>query len=110
MPQPPAHERRAHVRVDVDLPVTWRLVHLRSEDEPRPGRAVDISEGGIRLVLEPGDRLNLGEVVRIDVTSGSISLSRQGLVVSTRDGVRVAFRSSDDAAAGPPVMSTLRLA
>lgn len=108
MAEPVDNERREHVRVEVDLPVTWRLVHFDSEDEPRPGRALDISEGGLRLELTPGDQLNLGDVVRIDVASGSVTLSRQGLVVSTRAGIHVAFRRAD-ADVAPPVLATLGL-
>lgn len=108
MADPNQHERRTHVRVEVDLPLTWRLVHFDSEDEPRPARALDISEGGMRLALDPGDELHLGDVVRIDLVAGSASVSRQALVVSTRAGVHVAFRS-EDAVVNPPVMATLGL-
>lgn len=109
MADPVDNERREHVRVEVDLPVTWRRVHFDSEDEPRRGRALDISEGGLRLELSPGDQLSLGEVVRIDVASGGITLSRQGLVVSTRAGIHIAFRRAD-ADVAPPVLTTLGLA
>jgi c-di-GMP-binding flagellar brake protein YcgR len=103
-----AVDRRRSVRVEVDLPLTWRLVHFDHEEAPRGARAVDISEGGVRLILQDGDQLALGDVIRIDVTSTELTVTRRGLVVSTRDGVHVAFRSaaSDEASS---VMSALGL-
>ena len=101
-------DRRSSIRVEVDLPLTWRLVHFDREEEARPARAVDISEGGVRLELEDGDRLDLGDVIRIEITSQDISVSRRGLVVSSRGGIHVAFRSASSGEA-PSVMAALGL-
>ena len=88
--------RRRHPRVSVDLPLVWRRQHLEREDEPRPARAVDISEGGIRLELEAGDVLRLGDVIAVELRAEPTPVSRRGLVVSTDPGVHVAFRQLPD--------------
>jgi c-di-GMP-binding flagellar brake protein YcgR len=101
-------ERRTSVRVEVDLPLTWRLVHFDREEPPRRARAVDISEGGVRLELEDADRLDLGDVIRVEIEARDLTVSRRGLVVSTRAGIHVAFRSNESADA-PSVLEALGL-
>lgn len=101
-------ERRAGPRVPVDLPVTWRLVHYDSEGPPRGGRALDLSEGGARLELAPGDALLLGDVVRVDLVAQEVTVSRRGLVVSTQAGIHLAFRSAA-ADESPSVLAPLGL-
>jgi hypothetical protein len=101
-------ERRSSVRVEVDLPLTWRLVHFDREEPPRRARAVDISEGGVRLELEDTDRLDLGDVIRVEIDARDLTVSRRGLVVSTRAGIHVAFRSAGSAES-PSVLEALGL-
>lgn len=88
--------RRQHPRVPVNLPLVWRRQHLEREDEPRSGRAVDISEGGLRLELEAGDVLNLGDVITVELAAEPVPVQRRGLVVSTNPGVHVAFKQLPD--------------
>lgn len=101
-----ARERRRSVRVEVDLPLSWQRVHFDHEEPPRPARAVDLSEGGVRMALSAGDELSIGDVIRIELGTSDLTVTRRGLVVSTRDGVHVAFRSAEGAESGS-VMSAM---
>lgn len=101
-------ERRSSVRIEVDLPVTWRLVHFDREDAPREARALDISEGGCLLRISPSDRLQVGDVIHVEFEAPEILVSRRGLVVSTTAGVHIAFRSAARNEA-PSVMAALGL-
>jgi hypothetical protein len=90
-------DRRAHPRLAVELPLTWRRQHFDREEPARPARALDISEGGVRLELGFGDVLHLGEVLELELSGGAPTpIQRRGLVVSTHAGVHVAFRESPD--------------
>lgn len=91
-------ERRAHTRADVALPATVERVGGRRVTGP--ATTIDLSEGGVRL-RGPAS-FATGDVVRVTITSGDLSVANQGLVVGQvpeSDDVatfNVAFRTLDE--------------
>jgi hypothetical protein len=92
-------ERRIHARSDVALSGRIERVGGRSSVSG-PATTVDLSEGGVRLRGPAG--FAVGDVVRVTVSSGDLSVEHQGLVVgreaasSKRATLRIAFRTPDE--------------
>ena len=65
-----------------------------------PATTVDLSEGGVRLKAPAA--FAVGDVVRVTITSGDLSVEHQGLVVgrqtdsTKRATLNVAFRTPDE--------------
>ena len=93
-------ERRQHERVEVRLPA--QLLRLGSRDLEVAAQTLDLSEGGARVSAGAG--FSVGDVVRLTIQGGELTIEHQGLVVGaepTGDGavLNVAFKSFDDAKA-----------
>jgi c-di-GMP-binding flagellar brake protein YcgR len=70
-------ERRKHPRFSIDLPVEyWQMDKSKS----RPGRTVDVGEGGLLLYLS--ESMEIGQVLRLTlfITSGPDLNSIEALV------------------------------
>ena len=92
-------ERRNHVRSDVELSGSIERVGGRATVSG-PATTVDLSEGGVRL--KGPAAFAVGDVVRVTINSGDLSVEHQGLVVG-REAVstklatlRIAFKTPDE--------------
>ena len=93
-------DRRQHERVEVRLPA--QLLRLGGRELAVPSETLDLSEGGARVTAGPG--FAVGDVVRLTIDGGELTVEHQGLVVGAEtvgDGLtlNVAFKSFDDAKA-----------
>ncbi|HVM10480.1 MAG TPA: PilZ domain-containing protein [Acidimicrobiales bacterium] len=94
-------ERRQHDRTAVELAATIERISGR----PLTGSAttVDLSLGGARLVAPAG--FGVGDVVKVALASGDVSIEHQALVVGRQEATRstatlnLAFKSLDDRSA-----------
>ena len=68
-------ERRRFVRVTTR--VTLELIH---QDQPVEATLVDLSEGGVRCVLEPGQEINPDEIIRARIELGDDELQVEGQI------------------------------
>lgn len=94
-------ERRVHNRSEVELSATVERVGGRPSVSGE-ATTVDLSEGGVRL--RGPAALAVGDVVRVTIASGGLSVAHQGLVVGRqaeprkRAVLNVAFRTLDESA------------
>jgi hypothetical protein len=94
-------ERRQHDRSAVELAAT--IERISGRPLSGPATTVDLSLGGARVVAPGG--FGVGDVVRLALTSGDLSIEHQALVVGRQDESRssvtlnLAFKSLDDRSA-----------
>lgn len=94
-------ERRTHARSDVALSASVKRVGGRA-DVFGPATTLDLSEGGVRL--KGPAAFAVGDVVRVTITNGDLSVEHQGLVVgrqadsTKRATLNVAFKTPDERA------------
>lgn len=70
-------ERRRHERIDV-----FELALLTHAGITREGRVVDLSRGGMRMILQPGDGpVPLGSMVTIDMSLAGTSVDLNAVVI-----------------------------
>lgn len=56
-------ERRRHPRISVDLPIEY--THIENHPDPRNGRAVNASKGGLLVFLS--ELVSVGEMLKITI-------------------------------------------
>lgn len=92
-------ERRIYARSEVELSASVERVGGRA-GLTGPATTLDLSEGGVRL--KGPLAFAVGDVVRVTITSGDLSVAHQGLVVGRQAGaskqatINVAFRTPDE--------------
>ena len=92
-------ERRTHARSELALAASIERVGARATVSGS-ATTVDLSEGGVRL--KGPAAFAVGDVVRITITSGDLSVEHQGLVVGRQAAstklatLHVAFRTPDE--------------
>jgi PilZ domain len=107
--EPQLHQRRSYVRASVPLAetsTTFHITWLADSRPPRPGRLLDISEGGMRGRLDDWAPLQEGQAVRISVDLEGVDLEVRGNVLratETRDTVEVVvvFEELPESVAAP---------
>jgi hypothetical protein len=105
-----AYVRRRHPRLPCDLPVTVRLSFWKR----RRARAVDIGEGGLRLVSVPPLELDAEIEIAVELPSGKKLELRAQVISITNDGpsagagLAFVFTSSRERAAAAEAVALVR--